>query len=228
MAVGAVAFDLVGDGMDQISEAKTKKLNETPDASGWSEAMDAQLLERRVEKKLPWRAVAPIAGMNARRCQSRLKVLQAREGRPTARMVAEPANFDRDGIEWLQRKGKLTPRRLAAARHYRDIFRAGDGLSMKSCLNISIGGDGSLGVLNAIVGSVSKRRELQHLRGVVLHGQTDLLTVIDGICGVGFTPRALSGEGTDDQVKRRAAVLEAVLMVALDLVAHHLERHGPT
>jgi hypothetical protein len=222
-----MAFDFVGGVVNQSSEAKTE-LNNSPDASGWSEAMDAVLVQRRVEKKLPWRAVAPIEGMNARRCQSRLKVLIAREGRvvspSTIGAAGEPGLADRDGIEWLQRKGKLTPRRQKAALHYREVFRAGDGLSMKSCLNVTVGGGGAEAVLCAVVGSASARVELRYIRHEVLRGQDDLLTVIDGVCGIGHTPRALAGPGTDDQVKRRAGVLEAVLMVALDLVARHLER----
>ncbi|MDZ4373998.1 MAG: hypothetical protein U1C74_21595 [Phenylobacterium sp.] len=136
---------------------------------------------------------------------------------------------ERDGLEWLERKGRLTGSRLQAAKHARAVIRAIEGPSLRSCLE----GDGIRGsaagfCLAPAEASASAKRELFVLRWVVLHGQDDLWTVVEGVCGGGHTLRGLAGGGSADQVKARAKVLETVLMIALDLVAHHLQaEEGP-
>lgn len=203
------------------SEAKIQKEEASkPDASGWSREMDALLLERRQGRRLTWKAVAPIGVMNERRCQARFKLLTSGAGRPAATVAKAPAagDLDRDGLDWLKRKGRLTPRRTQAAELYRRAFRNADGPSVKSCLDVTVGG-GTGRVEAVLVGSAAAKRELFALRWVVLGGQEDLLTVCDAVCGVGHTLRALAGDDGSDRSKRRQAALEAVLMVALDLIA---------
>ena len=63
---------------------------------------------------------------------------------------------------------------------------------------------------------ITAKRELFVMRWQVLGGQTDMLTVMDGVCAGGMTLRKLGGGGD-----RKALALEAVLMVALDLVVRH-------
>jgi hypothetical protein len=209
--------------MEQVSEAKSKKLNELPDASGWSEAMDALLLQRRVEKKLPWRAVAPIGGMNARRCQSRLKVLQAREGRPALAQAKRGVSAveERDGLAWLIKKHRLNGAQQREAMLYRQGFRDAGEVTMRSCLNVGVGGGETVGLPDAAVFAMTQaRRAIFIARYQVLRGQVDMLTVMDGVCGHGYTLRYLAGGD-----RHRADVLEVALKLALDLLVAF--RAGP-
>jgi hypothetical protein len=235
-----MAFDEVGGVMKQTSEATPKDrggdqlkavLAEAAevttagaDATGWSPSMDAWLLKRRGELGLPWAAIVPICGMGKTRCISRYQLLSSGDGRPAvakATSAAEAGDLDRDGLDWLQRKGKLTLRQRLAAELYRKAYREAGDLSVKSSLNIVEGGPGAGGggMAHAAAGTATAKRALFVLRWQVLGGQLDLLTVCDGICGLGHTPRSLAGGDGTDRTKRRQAVLEAVLMVALDLIA---------
>jgi hypothetical protein len=55
---------------------------------------------------------------------------------------------------------------------------------------------------------------------VVLRGQVDMLTVMDGVCGQGYTLRYLAGGD-----KHRAAELLVALRLALDMLVAY--RAGP-
>lgn len=218
--------------MEQTSEAKLK-IEDTskPDASGWSREMDRLLLQRRGEMKLPWKAIAPLNGMSAAKCQNRFKLLTSDGGRAAPRearaTAAEAAVIDRDGLDWLVRKNKITLRQRLAGEYYRRCFRDAGDLSVKSCLNVVEGGPGpgrgGAGLQGALAGNTAAKRALFELRWLVLGGQDDLVTVCDGICGVGHTPRSLAGGDGSDASKRRQAVLEATLCIALDLVARALD-----
>lgn len=187
-------------------------------ASGWTEEMDRELLRRRAERKLPWKAVAPINGMSKTRCQERYEFLTSQADRPTPRVASPPAKPPTDGLEWLQRKKRLTPSQLLEGWAYRALYRDAGPLSMKSQLggldSPGGGGDGTgYALQTAIVGTEDARRELFVLQHHVLRSQPDLITVMDGVCGIGHTLRMLAG---GEQI--RAAELEAVLRVALDLL----------
>lgn len=139
-----------------------------------------------------------------------------------ARVRREPEDsLDRDGLEWLERKGRLSQPQLEAARYARGVIRAVEGPSLRSCLDVQISGSGQVGGLAPAEISAGAKLELFTLKWVVLGGQDDLWTVVEGVCGGGLTLRALAGPGSADQVKDRAKVLEKVLTIALDLVAHH-------
>jgi len=153
---------------------------------------------------------------------SRYAAAGAAASRPVvARESKEAGPLKREGIEWLVKRNRLNPRRLAAARFYRDRFMNADGVSLKSCIDpTSTGGAAGPGI-HADAGTVSltqAKRDLFTIRYTLLAGQHDMLTVMDGVCGVGHTLRELAG-GSQIQ----AATLEAVLMVALDLVARWLD-----
>lgn len=129
----------------------------------------------------------------------------------------EPA--DRDGLLWLVRKKRLTTLQIGAGIYYRDLFRAAAPGIMKSCLDGAEGG----GVYNAGKGGGlpfegeyldgDAQLQLFVIRSLTLGEQPDLVTVMDGVCGIGHTVRYLAG---GDQL--RAAQLEAALRIALDLV----------
>ncbi|HYF20687.1 MAG TPA: hypothetical protein VEA40_22670 [Ramlibacter sp.] len=193
-------------------------------AGVWTPEMDDQLIERRVTKGLPWRAVAPIGPMNKRRCQARMKLLE--KGRPEVRQAAPtspPEPEDRDGLDWLVAKKRVSHAQGLKGYDYRALFRhvidmggAPLGSSLENLM--STGGQATFGGLPS-AGSYTAsaaRAELFRMRWVVLRGQTDLLTVMDGVCGLGHTVRTLAGPGSQQQV--RAAQLEAALKIALDLL----------
>ncbi|MFN4176437.1 hypothetical protein [Phenylobacterium sp.] len=213
-----------------LSEAKQEDLNRV-DASGWSRAMDAQLLAARGERGLPWSAFSIFTPdgrkVSERKCQKRFALLTREEGRPAPTTAARKAEADggRDGLEWLARKGRLSARRKAAAYAYRAAYRDASGPSLKSCLEGGLGGGFAPGdVAQADLAAMAQaKRRLFAFRWLALGGQDDLVTVMDGVCGVGHTLRELAGGGSDDQVKARARVLEAVLMVALDLIARQAD-----
>lgn len=207
-------------------------VDDEPDASGWSPKRDALLMHLRRDKGLDWSAISipaePGRFHSERRCQKRYALLAASAAGVRAAVAAtRPEPADRDGLDWLARKGRLSPARRAAADYYRSVLRdAGDEV-IKSCLNVTVGGPGVPGAVEAgAAGTADAKRELFRLRWVVLGGQADLHTVMDGVCGAGHTLRQLAGEGSDDQVKQRAKVLEAILMVALDLVARQMDHSG--
>ena len=59
--------------------------------------------------------------------------------------------------------------------------------------------------------------ELFVIRHQILAGQYDMLTALDGVCGVGHTLRELG------KTQARAIALEQALMCALDLIARWLD-----
>lgn len=182
----------------------------------------------------------------ARAMRERLKVLEARErGRAETRAVtdgvaetvalarARGAAFDKPagrkgeretpyrrqaGLEWLARKGRISERQKAAGEAYGAVWRrAGAAAPIGSTLEVQPGGGGAAGpslgmVLKQAEGRRRAERELAGFRAR-LFGQSDLVTVCDLICGQELTPREAGGG------ERDAARIEAVLKVALDILA---------
>jgi hypothetical protein len=182
----------------------------------------------------------------ARAMRERLKMLEARErGRLEARAVAEGvaetvalgrsrgAAFDKPparrgeretpyrrqaGLEWLASKGRITERQRAAGEAYGACFRrAGAAPAMGSTLEVQptggLAAGPSLGlVLKQAAGRVQAEEALSAMR-TRLFGQSDLVTACDRICGQELTPREAGGGDRD------AARIEAVLKVALDILA---------
>lgn len=132
--------------------------------------------------------------------------------KPAARTQAEVEPI-RDGLLWLVKKGKLSASRRAAAVLYRDAYREPQEGAMRSCLNDEVLGSGSGRPPDYNARKVDAVRRLAALRTVALAGHGQMIEVMDGVCGGGLTLRDLAA-GDD----RAAGRLEAVLMVALDLV----------
>jgi len=182
----------------------------------------------------------------ARAMRERLKVLEARErGRAEARAVAEgvaetvalsaargaefakaqPRKGEREtpyrrqpGLDWLAGKGRITARQKAAGEAYGACFRrAASGPSLGSTLEVAPSGGLSAGPSLGLVLRMAegRRRAEAELAGYRegLFGQSDLVTVCDLICGRELTPREAGGGD------REAARIEAVLKVALDILA---------
>ena len=182
----------------------------------------------------------------ARAMRERLKILEAREAarteaRAVAQGVAETVALSRargaaiektppseatrstpyhrrSGLAWLAARGRIGERqRLAGERYGAAYRRAGAAPTVGSSLDVSPGlslADGpSLGLLLKL--AEGRRRAQAELAGAraALFGQGDLVTACDRICGEEMTPREAAGADRD------AARMEAVLKVALDLLA---------
>ena len=182
----------------------------------------------------------------ARAMRERLKILEAREkGRTEARAVADGvaesvalgrargAVFEKPaarkgeretpyrrqaGLEWLLKKGRISERQKAAGERYGACWRrAGSTPSMGSTLEVQPSGGVAAGMSLALLlkQSAGRLRAEQELTGFRerLFGQSDLVSVCDLICGQELTPREAGGGDRD------AARIEAVLKVALDILA---------
>lgn len=120
----------------------------------------------------------------------------------------------RDGLEWELGKGRITVIQFREGMRFREGFRAAGEVGLRSCLDVREGrGGGGKGALAPVEAMTLARAEMLVIRYEVLRGQDDMLTVMDGVCGLGFTCRALANGD-----RRRADDLEVALRLALDLV----------
>ncbi|OXE35244.1 MAG: hypothetical protein CGW95_15105 [Phenylobacterium zucineum] len=116
------------------------------------------------------------------------------------------------GLEWLARKGRLTPAQKAAGERYGVLWRRVEAAArIGSSLDMNFGGSRDHDVPAA---AEARARDIQHLKDLraQLHGQTDMVAACDQICGGELTPREVCINGV------QAARLEGVLRVALDLM----------
>jgi len=182
----------------------------------------------------------------ARATRERLKVLERQEkARAEARAVADgvaetvalargrgaaidkpaPRRGGREtayrrmtGLEWLARKGRLTAQQAQAGERYGAVFRrAGESATIGSTLEVQPGMSSPGGPpLAVLLRHAAGRREAE-LRLAQMHrqlmSQRDLIEACDLVCGRELTPREAAG------ADREAARLEAVLKVALDILA---------
>lgn len=121
----------------------------------------------------------------------------------------------RPGLDWLATKGRISPEQKRAGERYGALFRrAAREAAMPSTLAVLPGGGGP-GL--AEVAAEAERTALARARLAELRGrlgwQRDLVAACDEVCGRELTPREAAGE------ERAAGRLEAVLAVALDLLA---------
>jgi hypothetical protein len=139
--------------------------------------------------------------------------------KPAARRGERETPYRRQaGLEWLAMKGRITERQKAAGEAYGACYRrAGAAPAMGSTLEVQptggLAAGPSLGlVLKQAAGRVQAEEALSAMR-TRLFGQSDLVTACDRICGQELTPREAGGGDRD------AARIEAVLKVALDILA---------
>ncbi|MDP1738902.1 MAG: hypothetical protein Q8L23_15855 [Caulobacter sp.] len=124
---------------------------------------------------------------------------------------------DEDGLVRLVRKGRLSPDQKAQAVRWRRLSRLAQlcagPVKMANYDGVGGGRDHDLKADGALAEALAAKRELFELRWIVLRGEDEMLTVLDGVCVGGHTVRALAGGDGP-----RAMVLEAVLKVALNLL----------
>jgi hypothetical protein len=124
----------------------------------------------------------------------------------------------RAGLDWLTSKGRLTPLQRAAGERYGQAYRRArrEG-SIPSSLDVKpgrteAGGAPLSAVLAQAEATAAAAARLAAFRSRLSH-QTALVAACDMICGEELTPREAAGG------EREAGRMEAVLCVALDLLA---------
>jgi hypothetical protein len=137
---------------------------------------------------------------------------------PAARGERDAAYRRQPGLEWLARKGRLTPPQAQAGERYGACYRrARVEAAIASTLETQPGGGLPAGPpLSALLEQVEGRRRAQEQLAryrARLMQQEDLIAACDRICGEELTPREAGGG------EREAGRLEAVLKVALDILA---------
>jgi hypothetical protein len=137
---------------------------------------------------------------------------------PEARGGRETAYRRQSGLDWLAKKGRITPRQRQAGEAYGFAYRRAQAApTIGSTLEVQpsggqAGGPSLSQILKAAAGRARAQDELAAMRER-LFGQGDLVGVCDLVCGRELTPREAGGGD------REALRLEAVLKVALDLLA---------
>jgi hypothetical protein len=121
------------------------------------------------------------------------------------------------GLEWLARKGRISEDQRAAGERYRDAYLvAQPTVAIGSTLEVQPGSSAGGTSLKALIARADFRaaaeRKLSMYRAQ-LAGHPALVAACDLVCGRELTPREAAG-GERDAMK-----LEAVLLVALDLLA---------
>jgi hypothetical protein len=128
------------------------------------------------------------------------------------------------GLAWLLRKGRITAGQAAAGERYGACWRRAQAEpAIGSTLDVQpgrgcAGGPPLADILRAAEGRQAAEGRLESYR-LRLQGQADLIAACDLVCGQELTPREAAG------AEREAARLEAVLKVALDILA--AERRQP-
>lgn len=117
------------------------------------------------------------------------------------------------GLDWLARKGRLTPAQKLVGERYGRAWRRAEGAArIGSSLNMVPGGGRDHDALSVGEARAASARRLAMLRAMV-KGQGDLVAACDQICGAELTPREACANGV------QAARLVGLLLVALDLMS---------
>lgn len=121
------------------------------------------------------------------------------------------------GLDWLARKGRLSPAQKQAGERYGACWRrAGHDPSIPSTLEVqpgaTAGGAALADMLAHADGTAHATRRLALFR-TRLWGQREMIAACDAICGRELTPREAGGGD-----HREGARIEAVLGVALDIL----------
>jgi hypothetical protein len=121
------------------------------------------------------------------------------------------------GLEWLARKGRISEAQKAAGERYREAYLIAQPIvAIGSTLEVQPGMGSGGPALKTLVARAEYRRaaerKLAMYRGQ-LFGHPALVGACDLVCGRELTPREAAGG------EREGLRLEAVLLVALDLLA---------
>jgi hypothetical protein len=121
------------------------------------------------------------------------------------------------GLDWLQRKGRISETQRKAGERYRDAYLVAEPVAaIGSTLEVQPGMGGGGPALATLVARADRRRAAEaklalYRRQLLQHPA--LIAACDLICGQELTPREAGGGD------REGIRVEAVLLVALDLLA---------
>ncbi|HEY8615995.1 hypothetical protein [Phenylobacterium sp.] len=174
-----------------------------------------QLLERREKARAEARAVSEGVAETVALSRARGAAITKAPPEPGGR---ETAWRRQTGLQWLARKGRLTERQVEAGLRYGEAFRRAEAAPpIGSTLEVQPGTNVTPGPSLSHLVKLSRGR--QHAAETLaacrrrLFDQSDLVGACDLVCGRELTPREAAGG------ERDAARLEAVLKVALDILA---------
>jgi hypothetical protein len=180
-----------------------------------------QSLERRAKARTEARAVEEGVCETVTLSSARGTAFEAP---PRRRGEREKPYRRQPGLEWLSGKGRLTCAQRQAGERYGAIWRRVHGEpSIRSTLDVKPGFGASEG--GPVATLVAQAEHSAHAAGKLdalrrrLSGQPSLIAACDAVCGRELTPR----EATDGE--REAGKLEAVLLVALDILAVDQRSH---
>lgn len=121
------------------------------------------------------------------------------------------------GLDWLQRKGRISEAQKAAGERYREAYLiAQPTIAIASTLEVQPGLGGGGPSLAALVARADRRQAAEAKLALYRRRLCDhpaLIAACDLVCGRELTPREAAGG------EREGMRLEAVLLVALDLLA---------
>ena len=121
------------------------------------------------------------------------------------------------GLDFLARKGRVTAAQKAAGERYGASYRRAMAASViASTLEVQPGMSDVGAPLSELLARAEGRRQAEMKLAMYrrqLLGQPDLIAACDRVCGRELTPREAAGG------EREASRLEAVLLVALDILA---------
>jgi hypothetical protein len=168
-----------------------------------------QIRARREEARAVGEGVAETLALEARRGAAFTAEAEGSgRGRPYRRQP---------GLDWLAAKGRISEAQKAAGFRYRDAFIvAQPTLSLASTLEVQPGLGGGGASLKALIARADLRQSAERKLALYrrqLANHPALIEACDLICGRELTPREAAGG------EREGLKLEAVLLVALDLLA---------
>jgi hypothetical protein len=172
-------------------------------------------LERQAQARAEAVAVAEGVAETVRLSRARGQAVMSTE---PGRSGARAAPLKRlSGLEWLAARGKISAEARAAGERYGWVYRRVKlDKAIPSTLDVRVRGPFMAPSLEETLahgeGTETARRRLAEFRRR-LSGQPDLVAACDLVCGEENTPREAAGGDRD------AGRLEAVLKVALDLLA---------
>lgn len=148
---------------------------------------------------------------------SRARGSAIEDGSPGGRRVRAQPYQRQTGLQWLSGKGRIDATARAAGERYGAVYRrVALERAIPSTLDLRVRGDFVGPSLEEVLARgescAAARQKLAEFRRR-LSGQPDLVAACDQICGEEKTPREAAGG------EREAGRLEAVLKVALDLLA---------
>lgn len=139
----------------------------------------------------------------------------------TTQSAPKPANDrEKTGLEWLVHKRRLNTRQALAGRHYGEDWRVSQlngSVSLRSCLNDTPGGSSSARSLPAVEHHLDALERLGAAQAALSY-QADMIAALALVCGKQLTPWQALGQTAS---ARDVAKMEAVLVVALDLLDKH-------